>query len=310
MFWKMHGLHLQGMTNNTTIETRWSEAFAPLAATSSPPNLTIRLDLAEHVPPPPDRKADFTQGDLLRYYLNHHHVRAHFPRYGSLLLDLDAGTTEGTIVQTALDKYGVFEDLLAISLSPHLRRRGLFLVHAFAAAYNGQGILLVGGIGAGKTTTGMSLLNAGWQLLSNDSPILNESGEVLQYPGVLAGYPDTFMRFETTRGLVSSDADPAQKICVPPTQFWPGIWQDSAPVKTILFPQIEGRTDHALETLSAPDALRRLLPNAIEQWDRAMIPQHLLVLRKLIERAPAYVLHLGPEVLAIPGVLEKELFSA
>lgn len=305
----MHDLHLHGITNDTTIKARWSEAFAPVAVPSGSPDLTIRLDLADNVPPAPERNADFTQGDLLRYYLDDPCVTAHFPRYGHLILDLEAGTTEGAIVQAALDQYGVFEDLLAISLSPHFRRRGWFLIHAFAAAYKGQGILLVGGIGAGKTTTGMSLLNAGWRLLSNDSPILNESGEVLQYPGVLAAYPETFMRFEAARGLVSSDADPAQKICVPPTQFWPGIWQDSAPVKTILFPQIEGRTDHALEALSAPDALRRLLPNAIEQWDRAMISQHLFVLRKLVERAPAYILHLGSEVQDIPSFLEKELFS-
>ncbi|MEO7839359.1 MAG: hypothetical protein ABIU06_08420 [Anaerolineales bacterium] len=305
----MHGLHLHGMTNDTTIKARWSEAFASLAGASGSPDLTIRLDLTDHVPPVPVQKADFTQGDLLRYYLDGHCVTAHFPRYGHLILDLEAGTTEGAIIQTALDQYGVFEDLLAISLSPHFRRRGLFLIHAFAATYNRQGILLVGGIGAGKTTTGMSLLNAGWRLLSNDSPILNESGEVLQYPGLLAGYPDTFMRFETTRGLVSPAWDPAQKICVPPTQFWPEVWQESAPVQAILFPRIEGRTGHALEALSAPDALLRLLPNAVEQWDRAMIPQHLLVLRKLVEHAPAYLLHLGPEVLDIPPFLEKELFS-
>jgi len=309
MFWKMHGLHLQGMANDTTVEARWSEAFAPLAASSGSPDLTIRLDLTNHVPPAPNRKADFTQGDLLRYYLDAHRVTAHFPKYGHLIFDLEAGTTDGTIVQAALDQYGVFEDLLAISLSPHLRRRGLFLVHAFAAAYEGQGILLVGGIGAGKTTTGMSLLNAGWQLLSNDSPILNESGEVLQYPGVLAGYPATFLRFETTRGLVSPDWDRAQKICISATDIWPGVWQESAPVKAILFPHIERRKGHALEKLTTPDALRRLLPHAVEQWDRAMIPQHLLVLRKLVERAPAYILHLGPEVLEIPPLLEKELFS-
>lgn len=297
------------MTNDTTIKARWSEAFASLAVANGSPDLTIRLNLTDHVQPAPDRKADFAQGDLLRYYVNNLRVTAHFPRYGHLRLDLEAGTTEGAIIQAALDQYGVFEDLLAISLSPHFRRRGLFLIHAFAAAYNGQGILLVGGIGAGKTTTGMSLLNAGWRLLSNDSPILNESGEVLQYPGVLAGYPDTFMRFETTRGVVSPEGDPAQKICVPPTQFWPGVWQESAPVRAILFPRIEGRTDHALEPLSAPDALRRLLPNAVEQWDRDLIPQHLLVLRKLVERAPAYLLRLGPEVPDIPPFLTKELFS-
>ena len=40
--------------------------------------------------------------------------------------------------------------------------------------------------GVGKTTTSINLLNAGWQLLSNDSPILTAEGLVRRYPGVLA----------------------------------------------------------------------------------------------------------------------------
>lgn len=309
MHWNLHGLEIQGATNDTMIAARWSEAFAPVEAPGGPagPDLVLQLDLADAVPSAPEGPPDFTQGDLLRYYVDGDHVAAHFPRYGQLQLDLASGQTHGKVVRAALDRYGVFEDLLAIGLSPHLRRRGLYLVHAFAAALDGKGVLLVGGIGAGKTTTGLALLDAGWQLLSNDSPVLNDSGEVLLYPGVLAGYPDTYRRFSSTEHLVPGGWDPAQKLCIPPADIWPGIWLESARVSVILFPSIEPREDHALKSLSPAEALRRLLPNAVEQWDRAMIPPHLLLLRRLVEQAPAFLLRLGPDVPAIPGVLEKLL---
>jgi hypothetical protein len=58
-----------------------------------------------------------------------------------------------------------------------------------------------------------------------------------------------------------------------------------------------------LEPLRPPDALRLLLPHAIEQWDKAMIPAHLALLSQLVQTAPAYRLRLAPEVLAIPALL-------
>ena len=39
----------------------------------------------------------------------------------------------------------------------------------------------------------------------------------------------------------------------------------------IVFPKIESRGDHFLEPLSQPEALRLIIPHAIEQWDKAMI---------------------------------------
>jgi hypothetical protein len=211
----------------------------------------------------------------------------------------------------ALSSYGVFEDLIAIGLSPHLRRRGLFLLHAFAAALprSDRAALLVGGIGAGKTTTGMALLNAGWRLLSNDSPIINPSAEVLSYPGQLAAYPETYARFESTTHLASDVASETErrKITVAAENIWPDVWCNRANASAIFFPQIEARSAHAVERLSRPEALRRLLPHAVEQWDKAMIAEHLNVLRHLVESTNAYVLRLGPEVASIPVLLASTL---
>ena len=209
MRWNLHGLFIEGTTNDAALGDRWQASFASLTEDSAntDPDLSFALTLVPSVPSVPARTPQFREAELLEYFLDGHVVIAHFPRYGQLRLDLANGTTEGQLVPEALIAYGVFEDLVAIGLSPHLRRRGLFLIHAFAASPPSNGgdrggaVLLVGGIGSGKTTTGMSLLDAGWKLLSNDSPIVNASADILSYPGLLAAYPDTFARFETTTRL-------------------------------------------------------------------------------------------------------------
>ncbi|MBI5290971.1 MAG: hypothetical protein HY872_03730 [Chloroflexi bacterium] len=317
MLWDLHGVVVEGQWDEAAIGERWVESFASRPqADGKPPTITFHLSLTDHVPPPPPREPQFRQGDLLQYFLDGARVTAHFPRFGQLRLDCAHGHTEGQLTSAALDTYGVFEDLIAIGLSPHLRRRGMFLLHAFAASppprpspipehhRNGGGgaVLIVGHIGAGKTTTGMALLNAGWKLLSNDSPIITAAAEVLSYPGLLAAYPDTLARFETTAALATGER---KKITVTAERLWPDVWRDRAPAAAIVFPQIEGRMDHALEPVSQPEALRLILPHAIEQWDRAMIPAHLAALNALVQSAPAYRLRLGPEVSTIPERLAR-----
>ncbi|WP_420631709.1 hypothetical protein [Candidatus Leptofilum sp.] len=302
MRWQFHDLIIEGNADDATLWQGWLNSFGSLRVSTAVPNLTVTFKTAVTVPEPPNRPPDFQQGDLLHYFVEGDQVIAHFPKYGQLHLDLASGQTVGKVVAAAGKTYAILEDLIAISLSPHLRRRQKFLLHAFAAAYGGQAVLLVGGIGAGKTTTGLSLLNAGWQLLSNDSPIVVKNGRIQQYPGVLAAYPESFAHFGLA--MSSSGGNGRQKISVTAESIWPDVWLDEAPVHTICFPQIEDRTDHALTPLPKPAALTRLLPHAVEQWDKAMIPAHLQTLRQLVEAAPAYILHLSPDILTIPHTIQ------
>jgi hypothetical protein len=307
MRWNLHNLIIEGTSNDATLRQSWQSSFASLPSSTAVPDIQLVLNIVPTMPAAPSGDPHFQQGDLLAYYVYGQDVVVHFPRFGQLQLDLSAGVTNGRILSTTLNTYGVLEDLIAIALSPHLRRRGLFLLHAFAAVYEGQAVLLVGGIGAGKTTTGMSLLNAGWQLLSNDSPIINQSGAVLCYPGVLAGYPDSFARFAATAELAQQHPlqEGRPKLTIPAEQIWPEVWCERAGIGAILFPQIKGEGEHEIRPLSQPETLRLLLPHAVEQWDKTMMPGHLAALRQLVEAAPGYELALGPDVLAIPEQLAQ-----
>jgi hypothetical protein len=362
MRWNFHGLTIEGTWDAAPIGERWLATFSPRPKIDAPPDLFFHLALAGEAPPSPSAAPDFQQGELLAYYIRGPQVTAHFPRFGQLQLDLARGTTQGIITPTALTTHGVFEDLLAIGLSPHLRRRGMFLIHAFAATPPGSppigyfsdgggwgGVLLVGDIGVGKTTTGLALLHAGWKLLSNDSPILKMDSaiqlatdyvadvtdthssatsattsaanpertypnplkmastvSVLAYPGLLSAYPDSLARFPELMKL-NVTPESKEKILFAAESIYPDVWRDSAPPAAIFFPQVEPRNDHALERLSAPEALQRILPHAIEQWDREMIPAHLALLNQLIQSVPAYKLRLGPEVETIPEVISAQL---
>ncbi len=304
--WQFHDLIIEGNADDANLWQGWLKSFSSLPVSTAVPDLTVTFQTVPSVPAPPQRPPDFQQGDLLHYFVDGEQIIAHFPRYGQLHLDLAARQTLGLVVSSAGQTFAILEDIIAISLSPHLRRRQKFLLHAFAAAYRGEAVLLVGAIGAGKTTTGLSLLNAGWQLLSNDSPVVVGNGRIQQYPGVLAAYPESFAHFPQMKHLADGRAgNGRQKISVTAESIWPDVWLAEAPIRAIFFPQIEGRGDHALTPVAKPAALARLLPHAVEQWDKVMIPTHLAILRQLVEAAPAYVLQLAPDVLSIPNVLAQ-----
>ena len=314
--WQLHGLVIEGRWRATPIGQRWCATFDPLPQPAAEPDLIFGLSLADQAPAAPAREPDFRQGDLLAYTIDSPMVVAHFPRYGQLKLDLARGKTSGVITPAALATYGVFEDLLAIGLSPHLRRRGYFLLHAFAAAPGpaAAAVLLAGDIGAGKTTTGLALLHAGWKLLSNDSPILAATADrlqVLAYPGLLSAYPDTLGRFPELAHLAPTDGhrgdERREKTIFAAEAIYPDAWLETAPPGALVFPQIEARSEHLLEPLPPAEALRQILPHAIEQWDRAMIPIHLQLLNQLVQSVPAYRLHLCPDVTSLPKVLAQTI---
>lgn len=321
----LHGLKITFQSPDALLQERFELVYGHLPrAQESETDIFIgwhihRLPTAPL--PPPDIPV-ISEGALVSYYGGGDLIAARLPRYGLIMIDLARSRLIGAVTRDCLEAYGVFEDVLMISLAPLYRRRGWFPIHAFAAqATNGPAALITGEMGSGKTTTGLALLSAGWKLLSNDSPLLRVQDsrvEVLAYPGRLSAFDDSLIRFEHLRKFMPPEPAPEPLDLLTPTgakkrvfraeEAFEAPWAAAAVAGGVFFPQIApGLQQSELATLTPKEALLQLLPQAIEGWDKAAIGQNLGLLRQLVEQAPAYILKLSPRMEQLPDLLSGGL---
>jgi hypothetical protein len=262
-----------------------------------------------------------SEGQLVGYYGQGQLVAIRMPKYGLITVDLEQQRLVGAVTRNCLEAYGAFEDVLMISLAPLYRRRGWFPLHAFAAlSPTGKVALITGTMGAGKTTTGLALLSAGWKLLSNDSPLLalRQDGQVqvLAYPGRLSAFDDSLARFEELRRFIPTKTKTKaeefdllapsgpQKRVFRVEEAFVEPWAAAGTAGGIFFPQVTPGLAHSeLVEVSPKEAILQLVPQAIEGWDRAAIGQTLHLLGKLVEQVPCYQLKLSPHVEQLPALI-------
>lgn len=271
-------------------------------------------------PPPPPGMPLISDGELVSYYGAGELIAIRLPKYGLLTVDLSQGRVTGAVTLSCLEVYGAFEDLLMIGLAPLYRRRGWFPLHAFAAlSPDGRVALITGNRGSGKTTTGLALLNAGWKLLSNDSPLLtlaNDRVKVLAYPGQLSAFDDSLARFEPLKRFIPAEteaktgaidllapAGPVKRVFRAEAAF-EQPWAESGLAGGVFFPQITpGLAQSELAPVPPKAAVLELMPQGVEGWDKALVHQALQLLGRLVEQVPCYTLRLAPEVDHLPGLI-------
>ena len=207
--YNLHGVAIHFTTTDERIAARLRRQWAPFRGEGIGPPLHMDLQIAAATPPPPLLPAA-AQGPTVIYHVQGTlgtQLIAFFPQWGRFDVDLAAATVQGQLTASALPVYGLFEDMILIALAPLLRRRGFFTIHAFAAEMGGRGVLLIGDVGAGKTTSGLSLLAAGTRLIANDTPLLRFTPaggvEVCAYPGLLSAYPDSLAWFPELAGVLA-----------------------------------------------------------------------------------------------------------
>lgn len=307
----LHEVILRSSSDDPVVRARLRAVFGPFSAETEAADVSLRLQTVSTLPAWSPSGEVVSHAPLLTCVLDSDVLTAHFPRWGTVSVDLAAGTIDGALLPAIFDHYGAFDDMLIIVLGPLLRRRGLFSLHALAAALEGQAVLLAGDIGAGKTTTGLSLLDAGWKLVSNDSPLLRREGDrvlACAYPGLVAAYDDTLARFPSLLHLVEGPSEPGRKRAFAAQEIYGDVWQKQAPARLLLFPRVTpGLPASRVEPVAANEALLALLPNSIEHWDREYIAPHLALLRSLVQQAPAYRLLLAPDVPALPALIASLL---
>jgi energy-coupling factor transporter ATP-binding protein EcfA2 len=198
--------------------------------------------------------------------------------------------------------YGRLEDITFTSLAPALRRCGYYLVHAFGAVRDGRCVLLIGPSGSGKTTTGLSLILEGWQLLANDTLLIEAREDgiyALSTPGGLTVRPQTLTLLPACRPLLG-DAPLLHGGYTLTNQQLADPTTTAARITAVYFCQIEDREQSVRRPLSQAVALARLMEQSVDRWDEAMLTQHIAVLHQLSQQTAAYTLHLGRDVPRLP----------
>ena len=309
--YQLHTIPIHFDVEDALAIRRLTEQWRPFSAraTVETPPIRVTLTVTETAPGPPPLP-QISAGPDVSYFREGPHMAVLFPGWGRFDVHLEEDRIHGRLGRAAVSTYGVFEDMILCALAPLLRRRGYYAIHAFAAAVQGQALLILGDTGAGKTTTGVSLLARGAQLIANDTPLLRPEADgdlhLYAYPGLLSAYPDSIARFPELNHLLESGQrlDGSEKISFAAETLWPRVWAWRARPAALVFPSITpGLTHSRLEPMRAFDALQQLIGQSIEDWDAATIPAQLRALRQLVDAAPAWRLHLAPDISRLPDLL-------
>jgi hypothetical protein len=193
-----------------------------------------------------------------------------------------------------------------------LRDRRVQFVHAGLVAKGGDGLVLCGQGGSGKSTTTLLCLDAGFDFLGDDYVGLERRGggfvghslfcSTYLDPAGLERFPD--LDAHAVHGTTTEE----DKSVVLVSQVWPARLAASARIRAVLLPEVSGESTTRIEKASRGYALRRAAPSSILQL-LAPEPSSLGRISALVETTPCYRVALGRDRERIPVLLDELLTS-
>jgi hypothetical protein len=307
MRFELHRLVVELAGEAEPLRRDWSLIWAgwPQANEQHRPDVSLSVQLVEFLPPLPSPEPYFCDGSgILSVYRGREKDTAVLHYHDGALVTVPLTLTqpqraEGMVTEGVL-RNGRFEDVTFTSLAPLLRRHGYYLLHAFAVVKGGRSILLVGPSGSGKTTTGLHLLEQGWQLLANDVVLLEARADgvyALPTPGAVSIRPGTLALLPTlAKRLGITDLPLARPVTTSNRQLTGGKWGEAGRVTAVYFPQFSD-SSQPLDPLPRAIHLAQLMAESIDRWDETALPDHINLLENLSHQAPAYQLPLTHGVL-------------
>jgi hypothetical protein len=322
----VHNLLLEFQSNQPQVLGGWRQIFdLEIEAAAGNPDLTtpqIRVAAAvvEDLERPPETRPAYEEPDSsdqkrrLRYYETGSGGFLDLARPAQISFNFESSTAKITLTRQVLDA-GSLEDLTIIALAPFLRRRGIFVAHAFCAAKTsaiarGAAVLFCGPPGSGKTTTGLALLDQGWSFLANDAALLGEEqGLVKVYPspGAINLHPETLTHLPQYRDRVNEKADKLQggKLLIPRGVLLANdTLEASAAVGFIFFPRLTNHSLFSLHEVPSAVGLARLIEENVEQWDKDTYTENIDLLTTLSRQAAFYDLQIPRGLDFNPGFFD------
>jgi hypothetical protein len=197
---------------------------------------------------------------------------------------------------------------LLLSLSMGLR--GRYAVHAAAVAHFGNGVLIVGKGGAGKSTTAISCAVAGMQYAGDDYCLV-AGGDVPRVFSLYSTAKLTFAGFQKFKSLLGGAEMPGRAadekvICY--LHRVRGVKMSAGfPIKAILLARVQDRTTTRLVRVSSAQGFRALTPSLGLQLLPQIRTEALSAFNSLARQVPIYDLELGRELASAPEAIKESL---
>lgn len=200
------------------------------------------------------------------------------------------------------DLYLAAHPLATISLMELLERRGLFSLHAAClAAENGQGVLLAGATGAGKSTLALALARENMSFLSDDLVFLAHDRD--ESPVQAMGFADSIgvtermgERYADLRPLLREPPETGfPKRLVRIEELFGARAVSTCTPRAVVFPEVARDRPSRIEPLDGRDALLRLVPDVL-LTEPAATQAHLETIAALLDQVRCYALRSGTDL--------------
>ncbi|MEO7997032.1 MAG: hypothetical protein ABI852_06280 [Gemmatimonadaceae bacterium] len=230
------------------------------------------------------------------------------------VLDRVGATITGSVGSAArLTLYDVGRPLHSELLLWH-HDHNLLPVHAGFVSRDGDGVLLAGPGGSGKSTTSVMCHLAGFSYLADDYVAVEWRAD-----GTVHGHsiynsthidPQHLQRFPAaiTSGAVSGTLTREDKSLVVLSQIGAGNFSGEARIRVLGLPRVANKPHTTVRRATKVEALLRLAPSSLFLMPYAgMSRTGFARLNDLVNEIPAYWLELGEDLEEIPTVVDQLL---
>jgi hypothetical protein len=197
------------------------------------------------------------------------------------------------------------EGLVFLLTSEVLRASGLYPLHAAAVEREGRAILILGSSGAGKSTSMLSLMRAGWRCLSDDHPLICQTAEgsrVLPWPARLELTADTERLYGGLAEVQTREGE--RKLWLYPEELGAGVAHEPATPALLLFPKVVDWPASSTEPVSSRFALEELLRLGMVVVDRGVAARQFSLLASIARESARARVFFGSDVERLPALVD------